>query len=96
MVGIRTHSGTNAVGLVGTVLNRVVALRDAVVVFCASNHCECRLKSIDGDVKDRCWSDVRVDLFPTSGGIANSNLWRELRRVEDSKKVNRDDFFAAY
>jgi hypothetical protein len=35
-----TYGSTDTVSLVGAVLNSVVALRDAVVVVCAANHCE--------------------------------------------------------
>ncbi len=38
--GIMTYGSTDTVGLVGAVINSVVALRDAVVVVCAANHCE--------------------------------------------------------
>lgn len=40
---VRTYSCTDTVGLVGAVLNGVVALRDSVVKIGAANHCEgCR------------------------------------------------------
>ena len=40
---VRTYSCTDTVGLVGAVLNGVVALRDSVVEIGTANHCEgCR------------------------------------------------------
>jgi hypothetical protein len=37
---VETYVVANAVGLVGTVLDGVVALGDTVVVFCAADHFE--------------------------------------------------------